>query len=267
MKLAEYRARKIPEINSTQTALDYHQLPINSDHPLANEPLVDVSTYNLANESYYCRSDGLNAPYYIQIPSSLRHVWLRKSVAEKLAAINENISNFGLELFLLDGYRPIECQRTLWNNCLETAKRTLENPTEESCVKFAGRYWSNPSKFKKDDFRTWPTHATGGAIDLTLRRVGGKGDLHMGGIFDDASEISHTRFYEKDKPENDTAREARDNRRLLYWLMNDAGFASYYYEWWHYDLGNQMWVMNRELSLGEKNEAYYGLAPESAEVC
>lgn len=26
--------------------------------------------------------------------------------------------------------------------------------------------------------------------------------------------------------------------------MVEAGFASYAYEWWHFDLGTQMWVVN-----------------------
>jgi hypothetical protein len=39
--------------------------------------------------------------------------------------------------------------------------------------------------------------------------------------------------------------EARANRRLLYWLMVDAGFASNPSEWWHFSFGDQMWAKLR----------------------
>ena len=26
------------------------------------------------------------------------------------------------------------------------------------------------------------------------------------------------------------------------WLMNDAGFAGYYEEWWHFSYGDQYWA-------------------------
>ena len=39
--------------------------------------------------------------------------------------------------------------------------------------------------------------------------------------------------------------EARANRRLLYWLMIDAGFASNPSEWWHFSFGDQMWAKLR----------------------
>jgi D-alanyl-D-alanine dipeptidase len=36
--------------------------------------------------------------------------------------------------------------------------------------------------------------------------------------------------------------EARSNRRLLYWLMTEGGFASNPNEWWHFSWGDQMWA-------------------------
>ena len=267
MPISELFRRPLPELPSDSTALDYHSIPIDLEHAYSSERLVDVHSAGLAAESFYSRKDGLNAPYFCQIRSSLYRVWSRESLVRRLVSINERLSSLGLELFLLDGYRPVDCQQALWDHFIAIAKRTLPNPTEENCTRFVGQYWSNPSGFSVDDFTTWPTHATGGAIDLTLRRIGGE-LLYMGGIFDDTSELSHLRYYEAlNGLESASYEEARRNRRLLYWLMIEEGFANYSYEWWHFDLGNQMWVMNRAMLPGARPEhAYYGLARETEEV-
>ena len=39
--------------------------------------------------------------------------------------------------------------------------------------------------------------------------------------------------------------EARANRRILYWVMAEAGFANNPTEWWHYSWGDQMWAKLR----------------------
>ena len=65
----------------------------------------------------------------------------------------------------------------------------------------------------------------------------------MGSLFDDASTLAHTAHFES---MSDTFsfsnEEARANRRLLYWLMRDTGFASNPTEWWHFSFGDQMWA-------------------------
>ena len=140
------------------------------------------------------------------------------------------------------------------------AKKDLANPSEENCRKFVGQYISDPTKFDESDFRTWPTHATGGAVDLTIRRVDSGDFLYMGGIFDDSSPISHAAFYEGNFLNGSLSHEeARNNRRLLYWMMLDEGFANYSYEWWHFDWGTQMWAMNRrDLFPNETCTPWYG---------
>jgi D-alanyl-D-alanine dipeptidase len=44
------------------------------------------------------------------------------------------------------------------------------------------------------------------------------------------------------------------NRRLLYWTMREAGFTNYPYEYWHYDYGDQMYVLTLR-SLGKQDIA------------
>ncbi len=68
----------------------------------------------------------------------------------------------------------------------------------------------------------------------------------MGTIFDDASPVSRTDYFEQHLDQTSgSSEDARRNRRLLYWAMASAGFTNYAYEWWHYDYGDQMWVVNQ----------------------
>ncbi len=55
--------------------------------------------------------------------------------------------------------------------------------------------------------------------------------LDFGGAFDDMSQHSALRFLETVDPLSETA----SNRRLLFWAMVEAGFATYAPKWWHYN--------------------------------
>ena len=251
------RERPIPVPERRSTALDYHSVPVDRSDARFQEPLVNLAAYGIAGESYYVRADGLNAPYYTQVAEEPHAVWSRQAIANKLARINAALASSGLELFALDGFRPISCQRALWAFGIAEAKRQLVSPSEEECVAFAGQYFSNPSRYQEADATTWPTHLTGGAIDLTIRRIDSGEQLFMGGIFDDPSIISSSHYYEAHQRAGVASDiEARANRRLLYWLMREEGFANYPLEWWHFDFGTQMWVFNG----GDAQAAFYGPA-------
>ncbi|HEX9944355.1 MAG TPA: M15 family metallopeptidase [Thermoanaerobaculia bacterium] len=227
--------------------------------------MVDIASLGISAESYYSREDGFNAPYYRPFSSALRTVYCRRTVAGKLLDVNQRLASYGVEVFVWDAFRPLACQQELWAYFIAEAKRTLQNATEEELVAYASRYCSNPSTFRREDPRTWPTHMTGGALDLTLRHLQTGELLFMGGIFDDPSPVSHTDFYEDEARLNPSASavEALRNRRLLYWSMRASGFANYPLEWWHFDWGNQMWVLNRPAEPGaglSAAKAFYGPA-------
>ncbi|MBX9670786.1 MAG: hypothetical protein K2X93_24510 [Candidatus Obscuribacterales bacterium] len=228
------------------SAHDYHDVEIALQHELGADPLVDVRELGLASDSIYARDDGLNAPYFKKFHTASKKIYLRHAVAKKLVDVNQALEPYQVELYLLDGYRPIELQVEVWDDFVEQARRVLPNPTEDECARYAGYYCSDPRSFDESNFKTWPTHSTGGAIDLSLRAIANKEPLFFGSIFDDATEISYTDHFERNESKNDGASivEARRNRRLLYWVMTNAGFANYPYEWWHFDWGTQMWVVN-----------------------
>jgi D-alanyl-D-alanine dipeptidase len=114
------------------------------------------------------------------------------------------------------------------------------------------RYWAPPSV----DENAPAPHATGGAVDLTLRRKGGD-PLWMGSLFDDVTALANRDRFEQLSAENFSFsdQEAQANRRLLHWLMTEEGFAGHPDEWWHFSWGDQMWA-----ALTDAPAAHYGLA-------
>ncbi len=249
--MTDLRLKEIPDIAKTQTALDYHNIEIDLDGKENKESLVDLTEYGIACSSIYKRPV---APYYRSFSLALDTVFVRETVACKLIQINKLLTNYKVELLALDGFRPIALQSELWNHFIEKGRETIPNASEDQLVKFAGQFCSDPRGFKEDDFRTWPVHNTGGAIDVTLRSLTDRHPLFMGSIFDDADSISFTRFFENMELASQSALEARRNRRLLYHAMAMEGFSNYPLEWWHFDFGTQMWVMNG----GHNMPALYG---------
>lgn len=265
--------KPIPWDPHSRTALDYKNVGVDLSDPRSGEVLVDLSEWGIAGHGYYSRTDGLNAPYYRRFAAALERVWCRRSVAERLTKANERLSPLGVEIFVLNGYRPLALQRELWAFYIKQAGERLDNPTEADCVAFAGEYCSDPRAFDEADSRTWPTHITGGAVDVTLR-VEHTGELlFMGGVFDDPAELSHTAYFEKLGTGHQAGQErislsqseALRNRRLLYWAMTEAGFANYPFEWWHFDWGTQFWVINCRCSdeSARPKRAWYGPARRS----
>ena len=268
----DLRARPIPIRPGAPTSRGYGALAIDLADPRAQEPLVDLSAYGLAGAGFYGRRDGHNAPYYRAFDGALPGVWARRSVAERLVRVNRRLAGHGVELYLLNGYRRVALQRALWDFFMDQARARLDEPSEADCVAFASTYCSDPRAFDPADSRTWPVHATGGAVDTTLRLRADGQQLPMGGLFDDPSEVSHSAHLEAKLAAHGgdswrltlSEREALANRRLLYWAMAEEDFANYAYEWWHFDWGTQLWAQAAPPE-GPPRRAFYGLARDPEE--
>src|ERR671927_294391 len=103
---------KVPITSLQMFSSPYSEIPIDKDDPRGREPLIPLESVGVAFESYYAKTDGNNPPFGKSIVGSQQDVWLRKSVAEKLARVNERLRPFEAELFVLDGHRSITCQRS-----------------------------------------------------------------------------------------------------------------------------------------------------------
>jgi zinc D-Ala-D-Ala dipeptidase len=250
--VAKYRARPIPDQRPmTAKVKGYRAYKLDLSDPRAREPLVDVTAKGIVGVSHYATS--CNAPYYAAVPGATRLVRLRKGVVDRLVKVNKRLAPAGLELFIFDGWRPRAVQQYFHDKWMprEILKR---NPklTKDELREETERYWAAPTTDRKSP----APHATGGAVDLTIRWRDSGEHLWMGSIFDDASPIARSDHFEHS---NSSAfafsnEEARANRRLLHWLMREAGFMPNPGEWWHFSYGELMWA-----KLTGAPHAFYGL--------
>lgn len=234
--LQELRARPIPAL--TRVAKNYRTIPIDKAGAANAEPMIEAKAYNLAGANFYASTR--NPPYYHAVPGAIDRLLLRRGIAERLARVNEKLAAADLELWLFDAWRPQAVQIYFHDVWFPNEVRR-RNPgfSDAEVLAEVEMYWAAPSHGADAP----SPHSTGGAVDLTLRWRNGEA-LWMGSLFDDASAIAHTAHLEAAEAAafSFTLEEARANRRLLFWLMREAGFAANPNEWWHFSFGDQMWA-------------------------
>ncbi len=82
---------------------------IDFDGPIAQEACIEVVSAGFAGANHYNTSR--NPPYYVSVPGSIAELYLRKSVAAKLADVNKRLKPAGVEVYLFDAWRPQAIQR------------------------------------------------------------------------------------------------------------------------------------------------------------
>jgi D-alanyl-D-alanine dipeptidase len=241
------RARPVPE---TSPVLQEPLAPTGPAEGLNHEDLRDAAAFGLAGRNHYAHAR--NPPYWAAAPGAIDRLLLRESVGDRLAAADRRLKTEGLQLFLYDAWRPRAVQayfHDVWTPQMLRARHP--ELSEAEIAARVGQYWSAPTR---DPHRPAP-HETGAAVDLTIV-CAESGPLWMGGVFDDPSAVSHTRRFEvAAAPDSLSDAEAQANRRLLYWIMTEAGFVNYANEWWHYSWGDRSWAA----AIGAP-AALYGLA-------
>jgi D-alanyl-D-alanine dipeptidase len=255
---------QVPITSPQMFASPYLDIPIDKNDPRGREPLIPLESVGVAFESYYAKTDGRNPPFGIQIEGSRPDIWLRKSVAEKLARVNELLRPFEAELFVLDGHRTVACQQGLWNFFYGKAQRQNPGGSEQEHRTYARQFIVDPASFDETDSRTWPAHTNGAAVDLTLRDSVTKELLDMGANFerDSDNDASVGDYFERQLAagliDEDDLR--LQNRRLLNWAMSREGLLNETAKvFWHYDWGNQIYVRASRAFLKNPPEAaWYG---------
>ncbi|MCR8852240.1 M15 family metallopeptidase [Lysinibacillus fusiformis] len=192
----------------------------------SQEPLIQITAAH--------RRIFIEPIYYQQkIPNSLRAIYVREGVVERLQhALTLLPKDYSLLLY--DGYRPFQVQQYLFSHFSKQLARIMPDATEQELLQATKKYVALPSV---DAVHLAP-HLTGGAIDITLADRQGKA-LDLGTAFDEMNEKSATRYFEHNPKENP---EACQHRRLLYNCMTQVGFSNYAEEWWHYDFYNVAWA-------------------------
>lgn len=237
--LSDLKRRPIP---SSEDALrrrgDYRlSVPIDLAGPMASEGCLDAREEGVAGCNHY--NSPFNPPYYVTAPGSLPELFVRLSVLSRLRAVNDRLRRAGLEIFLYDAWRPQAIQRFFHDEWFPAWLRERRPDLEgDRLVEEVEKYWSAPTSGPASP----SPHSTGGALDLTLIFSHNRQPLFMGGIFDDLTRLAWTDGCEGTGGLSMSDDEARANRRLLYWVMTEAGFSNNPTEWWHYSWGDQMWA-------------------------
>ncbi|CUH15758.1 D-alanyl-D-alanine dipeptidase [Jannaschia seosinensis] len=239
--LAAIRDRPLldPVADAAMRRTGYRSHPVDLSDPRGGDPMTDLRDCGIAGANAY--HVGL-PPYHAPVTGAVPDLLLRAPLAERLAGVNARLAPYALELWVFDAWRPVAVQNYFHDRWMPARLRALHPDwSEDRIATETERYWARGARGVIDPASP-PPHATGAALDLTIRRRDGA-ELFMGTIFDDVSEASNTAAFEAE-PDGlaFSAREARANRRLLYWLMAEAGFANNPTEWWHFSRGDQMWA-------------------------
>jgi D-alanyl-D-alanine dipeptidase len=253
--LASLREEPIGDVSVLRARKSgFRRTPIALAGAAQSEPLVDARDLGLSGENYYWSHR--NPPYWKRIDGAVPDLLMRRSVGEKLRRVNARLEAATLELYLFDAWRPRAVQVYFHDHWMPAElQRRHPGLTGSALITEVERYWSAPTI----DPDSPAPHATGAAVDLTIRWIGAE-KLWMGSMFDDPSALSHRdRFELPESTHSISDEEARANRRLLHWVMAEEGFAGHPDEWWHFSWGDQLWA-----ALSGAETAHYGLAETPA---
>ncbi len=251
----------IPIVDPAAYAGRFTDIAFDVADPRHSEPLVPLESGGIAYESHHARTDGGNWPYHRPVAGSRKDMWLRRTTVAMLARVNDRLRPYGAEVFVLDGYRSIACQRGLWDFYFAEGARLMPGAGAEAWHAHAQEHAVYPGAFDAADPDTWPLHVTGASVDLTLRELGTGTKLDMGARFEDLCNVSANDYFERALA---AGRIAADdprlwNRRLIHWAMSSEGFINDPVVFWHYDWGNQLYVkLRRSLHGDGPNAAWYG---------
>lgn len=199
--------------------------PVYTVHDFVDEELVEIPKESGILVDMQYPKLGMN--------EAIDKCLVRKTVLDKLIEAKESLPG-GITFLIWDAYRPLALQKEIYFKYRAELIKTfnLFDLPEERQDDILRQYVSFPS----EDENLPPLHATGGAVDITLAKLDGT-LLDMGVGFDDFSELSKTDAFEDEGMDESI----RDNRRMLYNVMSNAGFTNLPSECWHYEYGNRNW--------------------------
>ena len=237
--LTPLRARPVPDLSAARLALvGYRQQAIDPDSESHAESILPAERFGLRGRNHYAHDR--NPPYWRVIDGAVDALLVREGVGALLSQVDARLAQQGLRLHLFDAWRPTAVQAYFHDVWMPQDVRA-RNPglSDEAVMAEVRRYWAAPTS----DPASPAPHNTGGAVDLTIAWEDGQ-PLYMGSLFDDVTPLAHADRFERayDDTGSYSMEEARANRRLLYWVMTEAGFVGLPDEWWHFSYGDQMWA-------------------------
>jgi zinc D-Ala-D-Ala dipeptidase len=194
--------------------------------------------YNMVEFNNQTHSRIQVRPMYFELgfsPSS--RIFGRRVVLDRLLkALNSLPLKYGFLIW--DVYRPRAVQSQLFDWMREEIRKKSPHLTDQDIYTEARKYMSPPSKVG-DEY--CPPHLSGGAIDLTLYEIADGKEVEMGTPFDDCTERAHSDYFNLKTQLSPEEEGIKERRHLLRTAMENVGFTSYQYEWWHFDIGDIFW--------------------------
>ncbi len=185
-----------------------------------NEPLVD-----LLKEKSKIRCDNSQKNLTSVTPDFSK---ARREVFKKLLHAQDSLPE-SIYLFIKEAFRPIEYQKKIFNHYKNKLRKQFSYLDEEKLYIEASKFIAPPDII--------PPHSTGGAVDLILVNENNL-PLEMGGFPDNNSSYNETCLTYSEN----ISKKAKDNRKILITVMENAGFVNYPYEWWHFSFGDRYWA-------------------------
>ena len=190
-------AMVLPPVSSPEPAVD---LQVANTH-LSQQDLTMVNLQefipSLQIEMRYAGDNNIvGRPIYTR-----SQAFLRLGTAQKLKKAQEEFLRCGYSLKVWDAYRPPQAQFELWDKFPDA--RFLINP-----------------------HTGYSHHSHGTAVDVTLVDKHGN-ELDMPSDFDDFTGKA-------DRDYQDLSVDQTNNALLLEMVMQEHGFDSIFYEWWHF---------------------------------
>ncbi|MEL6635014.1 MAG: M15 family metallopeptidase [Bacteroidota bacterium] len=183
------------------------------ERTLIEQGLINIRTVDSSVQQdmkYSTEDNFLHADVYGDFDAC----YLQIPVAEMLAKASNLLQKAhpNLRILVHDCVRPRSVQYQMW----EIVKGTDQQ-----------RYVAAPGG-------TGSMHNYGAAVDLTLVHVD-SGIVDMGTAFDFFGKLAQPRYETQYLNSGELTQAQVDNRRLLRWIMIQAGFSGILSEWWHFN--------------------------------
>lgn len=241
------------------------------------EPLVPLGSFSehpmIATDSIYV-GERNSSPYpTMKLDGALFTVFVREGVAKRLKHAASLLPPRHM-LLVWDAYRPQAVQQALFDSYVDKlvgdgvplkqaqqdAQQFVSIPSDDqtrppshntggavdlTIIHFLAEDWERMEYLKQvvmqaETPENWQEIYHAEMERLQLIRTQSM-PLPMGTVFDAVQDETLTLYFENagDANLSGEAAVARDNRRLLWNVMAEAGFSNYPEEWWHFDFGNQ----------------------------
>jgi zinc D-Ala-D-Ala dipeptidase len=165
--------------------------------------------------------------------------YVRRQVAEMCERVARRLPE-GISLGLVEGWRPIERQRRIYEFMMRCAREAFPDRGYAALRRTVCRWVAPP------DQKAPPGHCTGGAVDVWLLDETGE-PVDVISPFD--------RFGAAPTYSLGLSETAFRNRMILVETMLEEGFSNCRDEWWHYSYGDAGWAVRTG-----RDTCFYGLA-------